>query len=187
MSPKKEPTLPNQYSHLVAYIARLVCSSMSVTCPESVLWVSAILVTISNCQIAHSYLTLDIHFELNTFVLMQEWFIQALEWDVFSFCRRLLHQVTNPLQPFCRDCAIDPTCIMCMDCFQDSVHKSHRYKVSVNIKVNLKKKKKTFKCLFEYISRSQSDCSPCIDGKNRMSLLRGFLLWFDISELAHSY
>lgn len=31
---------------------------------------------------------------------------------------------------------------MCMDCFQDSVHKSHRYKVSVNIKVNLKKKKR---------------------------------------------
>ncbi|XP_073339559.1 E3 ubiquitin-protein ligase UBR1 isoform X1 [Pagrus major] len=29
----------------------------------------------------------------------------------------------------CRDCAIDPTCIMCMDCFQDSVHKSHRYKM----------------------------------------------------------
>ncbi|XP_068608567.1 E3 ubiquitin-protein ligase UBR1 [Brachionichthys hirsutus] len=29
----------------------------------------------------------------------------------------------------CRDCAIDPTCVMCMDCFQDSVHKSHRYKM----------------------------------------------------------
>lgn len=33
---------------------------------------------------------------------------------------------------FCRDCAIDPTCVMCMDCFQGSVHKSHRYKVGVN-------------------------------------------------------
>lgn len=30
-----------------------------------------------------------------------------------------------------RDCAIDPTCVLCMDCFQDSVHKSHRYKVCV--------------------------------------------------------
>uniref|UniRef100_A0A3Q3VIS8 E3 ubiquitin-protein ligase n=1 Tax=Mola mola TaxID=94237 RepID=A0A3Q3VIS8_MOLML len=29
----------------------------------------------------------------------------------------------------CRDCAIDPTCVMCMDCFQGSVHKSHRYKM----------------------------------------------------------
>uniref|UniRef100_A0A3Q3EW22 E3 ubiquitin-protein ligase n=1 Tax=Kryptolebias marmoratus TaxID=37003 RepID=A0A3Q3EW22_KRYMA len=27
------------------------------------------------------------------------------------------------------DCAIDPTCVFCMDCFQDSVHKSHRYKM----------------------------------------------------------
>lgn len=33
---------------------------------------------------------------------------------------------------FYRDCAIDPTCVMCMDCFQDSVHKSHRYKVGVH-------------------------------------------------------
>uniref|UniRef100_A0A3Q1G0S1 E3 ubiquitin-protein ligase n=1 Tax=Acanthochromis polyacanthus TaxID=80966 RepID=A0A3Q1G0S1_9TELE len=29
----------------------------------------------------------------------------------------------------CRDCAIDPTCVLCMNCFQDSVHKSHRYKM----------------------------------------------------------
>ncbi|XP_057714744.1 E3 ubiquitin-protein ligase UBR1 isoform X2 [Corythoichthys intestinalis] len=29
----------------------------------------------------------------------------------------------------CRDCAIDPTCVLCMDCFQESVHKSHRYKM----------------------------------------------------------
>lgn len=34
-----------------------------------------------------------------------------------------------------RDCAIDPTCVLCMDCFQDSVHKSHRYKVSHNVYV----------------------------------------------------
>ncbi|ELW48112.1 E3 ubiquitin-protein ligase UBR1 [Tupaia chinensis] len=30
----------------------------------------------------------------------------------------------------CRDCAIDPTCVLCMDCFQNSVHKNHRYKNS---------------------------------------------------------
>ncbi|XP_062252629.1 E3 ubiquitin-protein ligase UBR1 [Platichthys flesus] len=29
----------------------------------------------------------------------------------------------------CRDCAIDPTCVLCMDCFQNSLHKSHRYKM----------------------------------------------------------
>uniref|UniRef100_A0A8B9KV12 E3 ubiquitin-protein ligase n=1 Tax=Astyanax mexicanus TaxID=7994 RepID=A0A8B9KV12_ASTMX len=29
----------------------------------------------------------------------------------------------------CRDCAIDPTCVLCMDCFQNSVHKGHRYKM----------------------------------------------------------
>uniref|UniRef100_A0A8C7BK94 E3 ubiquitin-protein ligase n=1 Tax=Neovison vison TaxID=452646 RepID=A0A8C7BK94_NEOVI len=29
----------------------------------------------------------------------------------------------------CRDCAIDPTCVLCMDCFQNSVHKNHRYKM----------------------------------------------------------
>lgn len=99
--PKKElSNLPSQYSHLVAYTASLVCSSIYVTCPESVLWVSARLVTISNCQISHPYLTLNINFELNTFVLMQEGFIQELDWHVFSFCWYLLHQVTKLLQPF---------------------------------------------------------------------------------------
>nr|XP_004660942.1 E3 ubiquitin-protein ligase UBR1 isoform X1 [Jaculus jaculus] len=29
----------------------------------------------------------------------------------------------------CRDCAIDPTCVLCMDCFQNSAHKNHRYKM----------------------------------------------------------
>ncbi|PKU37038.1 hypothetical protein llap_12656 [Limosa lapponica baueri] len=28
----------------------------------------------------------------------------------------------------CRDCAVDPTCVLCMDCFQNSIHKNHRYK-----------------------------------------------------------
>uniref|UniRef100_UPI00398EC789 E3 ubiquitin-protein ligase UBR1 n=1 Tax=Pristiophorus japonicus TaxID=55135 RepID=UPI00398EC789 len=30
----------------------------------------------------------------------------------------------------CRDCAIDPTCVLCMDCFQNSVHRNHRYKMN---------------------------------------------------------
>ncbi|XP_051723621.1 E3 ubiquitin-protein ligase UBR1 [Ctenopharyngodon idella] len=29
----------------------------------------------------------------------------------------------------CRDCAIDPTCVLCIECFQKSVHRSHRYKM----------------------------------------------------------
>ncbi|XP_043836500.1 E3 ubiquitin-protein ligase UBR1 [Dromiciops gliroides] len=29
----------------------------------------------------------------------------------------------------CRDCAIDPTCVLCMTCFQNSIHKNHRYKM----------------------------------------------------------
>uniref|UniRef100_A0A673KHP2 E3 ubiquitin-protein ligase n=1 Tax=Sinocyclocheilus rhinocerous TaxID=307959 RepID=A0A673KHP2_9TELE len=31
----------------------------------------------------------------------------------------------------CRDCAIDPTCVLCIECFQKSVHKSHRYRKSL--------------------------------------------------------
>ncbi|XP_062910214.1 E3 ubiquitin-protein ligase UBR1 isoform X1 [Mobula hypostoma] len=30
----------------------------------------------------------------------------------------------------CRDCAIDLTCVLCMDCFQNSVHRNHRYKMN---------------------------------------------------------
>ncbi|XP_036239822.1 E3 ubiquitin-protein ligase UBR1 isoform X2 [Molothrus ater] len=29
----------------------------------------------------------------------------------------------------CRDCAVDPTCVLCIDCFQNSIHKNHRYKM----------------------------------------------------------
>ncbi|NXI40148.1 UBR1 ligase, partial [Galbula dea] len=29
----------------------------------------------------------------------------------------------------CRDCAVDPTCVLCMVCFQNSIHKNHRYKM----------------------------------------------------------
>uniref|UniRef100_A0A3B4FKK5 E3 ubiquitin-protein ligase n=1 Tax=Pundamilia nyererei TaxID=303518 RepID=A0A3B4FKK5_9CICH len=30
----------------------------------------------------------------------------------------------------CRECAADPTCVLCMKCFLGSVHKEHRYRVS---------------------------------------------------------
>ncbi|XP_021345433.1 E3 ubiquitin-protein ligase UBR2-like isoform X2 [Mizuhopecten yessoensis] len=32
----------------------------------------------------------------------------------------------------CRDCANDPTCVLCIDCFQKSAHKKHRYKMSTS-------------------------------------------------------
>ncbi|XP_060067571.1 E3 ubiquitin-protein ligase UBR2-like isoform X1 [Ylistrum balloti] len=32
----------------------------------------------------------------------------------------------------CRDCANDPTCVLCIDCFQKSDHKKHRYKMSTS-------------------------------------------------------
>ncbi|XP_041827854.1 E3 ubiquitin-protein ligase UBR1 isoform X2 [Melanotaenia boesemani] len=44
-----------------------------------------------------------------------------------QFCGRVFKEGETVYS--CRDCAIDPTCVLCMDCFQDSVHKSHRYKM----------------------------------------------------------
>ncbi|XP_063428523.1 E3 ubiquitin-protein ligase UBR2-like isoform X1 [Mytilus trossulus] len=32
----------------------------------------------------------------------------------------------------CRDCANDNTCVLCIDCFQKSAHKKHRYKMSTS-------------------------------------------------------
>uniref|UniRef100_A0A4W6E081 E3 ubiquitin-protein ligase n=1 Tax=Lates calcarifer TaxID=8187 RepID=A0A4W6E081_LATCA len=32
----------------------------------------------------------------------------------------------------CRECAADPTCVLCMQCFLGSVHKEHRYRVSTH-------------------------------------------------------
>ncbi|CAH1791627.1 unnamed protein product [Owenia fusiformis] len=32
----------------------------------------------------------------------------------------------------CRDCGADPTCVLCIQCFQKSVHKGHRYKMSTS-------------------------------------------------------
>ena len=31
---------------------------------------------------------------------------------------------------FNRDCGIDPTCVFCIDCFQNSAHKHHKYRVN---------------------------------------------------------
>uniref|UniRef100_A0A1W7R9B1 E3 ubiquitin-protein ligase n=1 Tax=Hadrurus spadix TaxID=141984 RepID=A0A1W7R9B1_9SCOR len=32
----------------------------------------------------------------------------------------------------CRDCGLDPTCVLCVDCFKNSAHKMHRYKMSMS-------------------------------------------------------
>ncbi|XP_027131316.1 E3 ubiquitin-protein ligase UBR2 [Larimichthys crocea] len=33
----------------------------------------------------------------------------------------------------CRECAADPTCVLCMQCFLGSVHKEHRYRMTTSI------------------------------------------------------
>ncbi|KAM9294414.1 E3 ubiquitin-protein ligase UBR1 [Gastrophryne carolinensis] len=70
--------------------------------------------------------------------------LDPLEWYLFGedpsvFMEKLRQSEAPPLcgQVFrggettysCRDCAIDPTCVLCMNCFQSSVHKTHRYKM----------------------------------------------------------
>ncbi|KAI1301491.1 E3 ubiquitin-protein ligase UBR2 [Halotydeus destructor] len=32
----------------------------------------------------------------------------------------------------CRDCGLDPTCVLCVDCFKNSAHKKHKYKMSTS-------------------------------------------------------
>lgn len=29
-----------------------------------------------------------------------------------------------------RDCGADPTCVLCVECFQHSIHQQHKYRVS---------------------------------------------------------
>ncbi|XP_053553773.1 E3 ubiquitin-protein ligase UBR1 isoform X2 [Bombina bombina] len=70
--------------------------------------------------------------------------LTPLEWYLFGedpkvFVEKLRQSEAPPLcgKVFrggettysCRDCAIDSTCVLCMNCFQNSVHKNHRYKM----------------------------------------------------------
>ncbi|VDP16726.1 unnamed protein product [Soboliphyme baturini] len=32
----------------------------------------------------------------------------------------------------CRDCALDPTCVLCYECFSNSEHKNHKYRISTS-------------------------------------------------------
>ncbi|KAM8920859.1 E3 ubiquitin-protein ligase UBR1 [Pelodytes ibericus] len=76
--------------------------------------------------------------------LAQTTILTPLEWYLFQedpkvFIEKLSHSEAPVLcgKVFrggettysCRDCAIDATCVLCMDCFQSSVHKDHRYKM----------------------------------------------------------
>ncbi|XP_072285136.1 E3 ubiquitin-protein ligase UBR1 isoform X1 [Pyxicephalus adspersus] len=76
--------------------------------------------------------------------LAQTSIFTPLEWYLFGedpnvFMEKLRQSEAPPLcgQVFrggettysCRDCAIDPTCVLCMNCFQNSIHKNHRYKM----------------------------------------------------------
>lgn len=38
-----------------------------------------------------------------------------------------------PQPTSCRDCGADPTCVLCADCFRNSEHKQHRYKLSTSV------------------------------------------------------
>ncbi|NXP54782.1 UBR1 ligase, partial [Heliornis fulica] len=87
--------------------------------------------------------------EMDPLVEKQEEMVQAailypLESYLFGedpdmFLEKLQHSGTSQLcgKVFkggettysCRDCAVDPTCVLCMDCFQNSIHKNHRYKM----------------------------------------------------------
>ncbi|KAL7992394.1 hypothetical protein Chor_016650 [Crotalus horridus] len=76
--------------------------------------------------------------------MAQKMILYPLEWHLFGedpdTCLEKLRQIgTSQLcgKVFkggettysCRDCAIDPTCVLCMDCFQNSIHVNHRYKM----------------------------------------------------------
>lgn len=34
----------------------------------------------------------------------------------------------------CRECGMDPTCVLCVDCFKQSAHRHHKYKMGKDIK-----------------------------------------------------
>ena len=48
-----------------------------------------------------------------------------------------------------RDCGADPTCVLCVECFQHSIHRQHKYRVSNSLCVNE-----------HYVDRCYSACIP---------------------------
>ncbi|CAG0883513.1 unnamed protein product [Cyprideis torosa] len=47
-----------------------------------------------------------------------------------SFCGKVFK--SNEPTYTCRDCFMDPTCVLCIDCFKASEHRYHRYKMSTS-------------------------------------------------------
>uniref|UniRef100_A0A671QU67 E3 ubiquitin-protein ligase n=1 Tax=Sinocyclocheilus anshuiensis TaxID=1608454 RepID=A0A671QU67_9TELE len=97
----------------------------------------------------------------------------------------------------CRDCAIDPTCVLCIECFQKSVHKSHRYKMHASAGGGFcdcgdLEAWKTGPCCSQHDPGTSDECvmDPGLRERAQMLfhlLLRyttDMLVWEDTSELA---
>ncbi|XP_022090743.1 E3 ubiquitin-protein ligase UBR2-like [Acanthaster planci] len=81
-------------------------------------------------------------------VVCQEKLLKPLEWFMCNGDPRLVFQqlkkTDSPPQLCgrvfkmgeptysCRDCAMDPTCVLCIECFQKSKHKAHRYRMNTS-------------------------------------------------------
>ncbi|UXI15210.1 hypothetical protein NH340_JMT01153 [Sarcoptes scabiei] len=72
-------------------------------------------------------------------ILPLEWFITGSDQPKSLFTKlkeiskppQLCGKVFRPGEPnySCRDCSYDSTCVLCVDCFKNSVHRRHRYKI----------------------------------------------------------
>lgn len=47
-----------------------------------------------------------------------------------SVCGRFF-KVGEPTY-FCRECGMDPTCVLCVTCFKESAHQNHKYKIATS-------------------------------------------------------
>ncbi|CAL8120131.1 unnamed protein product [Orchesella dallaii] len=57
-------------------------------------------------------------------------YMQTLSVSRASLCGKVF-KVGEPTYG-CRDCGMDPTCVLCSSCFKQSGHKGHRYKISTS-------------------------------------------------------
>ncbi|KAG7462626.1 hypothetical protein MATL_G00186810 [Megalops atlanticus] len=53
-------------------------------------------------------------------------------WAALRLCCALTVALCLSLISTCRECAADPTCVLCMQCFLGSVHKEHRYRMTTS-------------------------------------------------------
>lgn len=54
-----------------------------------------------------------------------------VEQNVSTVCNR----VFKSGEPFysCRECGVDPTCVLCVNCFKQSAHRHHKYKIGTSM------------------------------------------------------